>query len=878
MTGEEREKETEEAKPKKRGRPRKTENTEKENIRDYFKGKEIPGGKEIPRTPQGRKEKKEGSDRSPGSTKGGEEEKEEGSAEKTTHETGDPVITREGEEKDTNESRESTEIESEEGKRSERRRLSEVRASTQAGEEVGTQKPDWQGEEMRDLVEEVEKEEESNRGKEETAERVCVRRLENWMTTWKEDQRKELEEKMIDLEQHWVKRIAEWDQRLEKNLSSERRGRICEECERRRRELVRCGCRGESEESVKALRRRLERKEEELERKKVEIRELRKQVRLGRARAKEGEGINSGSGDDEGGKEKGGEGTRKEGGGNGRGRWWTQGRVENYQEENIEEISRPRGDDRGRLRVDYEEYGESEESEKREETEHSAGSRSPLKGPEEWKKVNRSMRAAGMSGENRNRRVEGKEGIDESRMSDRTEDKHPKSLTEGEWEEELKERRIRKKNLIMEGLTLLSRRKKEELEKFFREQMKLEIRVERLDKCENRGWRVKVEEFRHKLTILAGQSGLRRRGWGVYFRDDWTERQKEIKRWLEEQARGWRRIGMEAETAYNSIQIEGHRLELDELEGELRVKTEGGNREKRRTPRPFRGEEKREGEGKVTQATPLYALERGERTEHRKELRVMGKDGCDTTSRNASRRERVEEVEGETGQKIRVVWEGSGEEAQQRKSQRRKLGRNQEDAGGRMESGGMALRKNMGKVLEALGTTVDDKEGEGARIVISGDLNARIGELQGWASCGMVEEGRIGERIAQDKTERGEGRKLIGWCEERAFLVENGRARGDETGAITFIGEGAGLGSTLDYVLVRLEDEEEPKWFKGMKVEEQEGSNHLPVVYNLEWGQMRGAEEEEERGGGNRLRWKEGREENTEKNGRRFGNIKIKRT
>ena len=78
-----------------------------------------------------------------------------------------------------------------------------------------------------------------------------------------------------------------------------------------------------------------------------------------------------------------------------------------------------------------------------------------------------------------------------------------------------------------------------------------------------------------------------------------------------------------------------------------------------------------------------------------------------------------------------------------------------------------------------------------------------------------------------------------------------GRAVGDEEGKITCVGHGRGLGSVLDLVLVKMEEELRiPDWFKGLRVAAQEGSDHLPVLYRLSWGTAMSESENEGKGYG----------------------------
>lgn len=126
---------------------------------------------------------------------------------------------------------------------------------------------------------------------------------------------------------------------------------------------------------------------------------------------------------------------------------------------------------------------------------------------------------------------------------------------------------------------------------------------------------------------------------------------------------------------------------------------------------------------------------------------------------------------------------------------------------------------NMKTFLKKLDQELDEIEGSPFKTILIGDLNARIGEGQRVSECGMDEFKVAQIRKSEDKEIRREGKLLLNWCESRAILIMNGRSIGDEDGKITCIGHGGGLGSVLDLVMVKMNEEEpQPTWFKGMKV------------------------------------------------------------
>ncbi|XP_043477869.1 trichohyalin-like [Leptopilina heterotoma] len=165
-----------------------------------------------------------------------------------------------------------------------------------------------------------------------------------------------------------------------------------------------------------------------------------------------------------------------------------------------------------------------------------------------------------------------------------TNNNQPIQLGEENWEVEKKERWARKKNIIVIGLTLTTRERKEEFERWILNVLKIEVRVNAMERIKN-GWRITLEEWTKKREIMREKRKLNRLGWGVWIMDDLTDRQKDIQDFLEEEADRWRQRGKESKVVYQMIQIEGTWLKWDELEGELRLCQE---KDDRRNMRRFR--------------------------------------------------------------------------------------------------------------------------------------------------------------------------------------------------------------------------------------------------------------------------------------------------
>ena len=86
-------------------------------------------------------------------------------------------------------------------------------------------------------------------------------------------------------------------------------------------------------------------------------------------------------------------------------------------------------------------------------------------------------------------------------------------------------------------------------------------------------------------------------------------------------------------------------------------------------------------------------------------------------------------------------------------------------------------RRNWCKCIDKFNSEIEKYEDRRDRLIVAGDLNARIGVEQEMAECGTQLETKILKRRSEDRVVRSEGRRLLKWCEEKARLVMNGRAK-----------------------------------------------------------------------------------------------------
>ncbi|XP_074104902.1 uncharacterized protein LOC141531199 [Cotesia typhae] len=124
---------------------------------------------------------------------------------------------------------------------------------------------------------------------------------------------------------------------------------------------------------------------------------------------------------------------------------------------------------------------------------------------------------------------------------------------------------------------------------------------------------------------------------------------------------------------------------------------------------------------------------------------------------------------------------------------------------------------------------VREKENEIEKILLIGDLNARIGECD----VNKIDAVNEKQRSSKDKKINGEGKKLLKLSEELGLKILNGVKSGDEEGEITFVGgKSENCCSVLDLVLML--DRGENDGVKSLMVIERIESDHLPVIVELE--------------------------------------------
>ncbi|XP_075157635.1 uncharacterized protein LOC142230902 [Haematobia irritans] len=118
-----------------------------------------------------------------------------------------------------------------------------------------------------------------------------------------------------------------------------------------------------------------------------------------------------------------------------------------------------------------------------------------------------------------------------------------------------------------------------------------------------------------------------------------------------------------------------------------------------------------------------------------------------------------------------------------------------------------------------------------ARIILAGDMNIRIGELQQNISEEMEIEFTAGKdyRKSKDDIVNDKGKQFIEFCEDNGLVVLNGRTEGDDEGHFTYISH---LGSSVNDIAAVSYDT--LSMVRRFQVNEKMWSDHLPIHIEIE--------------------------------------------
>lgn len=147
-------------------------------------------------------------------------------------------------------------------------------------------------------------------------------------------------------------------------------------------------------------------------------------------------------------------------------------------------------------------------------------------------------------------------------------------------------------------------------------------------------------------------------------------------------------------------------------------------------------------------------------------------------------------------------------------------------------------RKVWKETEERINKIIEEKDMELEKIIIGGDFNIRIGEIEG---VGEEVGGR--ERKSKDKKGSNEKRKLIKWIHKKGWNILNGATKGDWEGEYTYVGT---RGNTvIDYVIT---NEKALERIKEFKVGERIESDHMPLEIEIDIGREEKGRSQEEEG------------------------------
>lgn len=163
--------------------------------------------------------------------------------------------------------------------------------------------------------------------------------------------------------------------------------------------------------------------------------------------------------------------------------------------------------------------------------------------------------------------------------------KRPGRLSNGEWAREIEERERRKRNIVIRGLEKTKRPMEENIRVSVEEQTGIKPGVRRW-KWTDKGLLVELDSSWNKAKVMKNNFRAKASDRKLQIMDDWTNREVEVQRWIEEEAEELRQQGEFIRTGHQKMQVQGTWIIWNELEGhwsKMREKTKPrGFRDKRR--------------------------------------------------------------------------------------------------------------------------------------------------------------------------------------------------------------------------------------------------------------------------------------------------------
>lgn len=142
----------------------------------------------------------------------------------------------------------------------------------------------------------------------------------------------------------------------------------------------------------------------------------------------------------------------------------------------------------------------------------------------------------------------------------------PERMGGQEYECEMRERRVRKKNIFVRGIRTVGRGIKEELNVILKEWLGVPMYSKRI-RAIGGGLVVELESMENKREIMKKKKLLE--GTGLWIEDDLTEREKEVQAWLEKLVEEEREMGLNASLGHQKVKVQGEWYMWEEKRGRL---------------------------------------------------------------------------------------------------------------------------------------------------------------------------------------------------------------------------------------------------------------------------------------------------------------------
>lgn len=152
----------------------------------------------------------------------------------------------------------------------------------------------------------------------------------------------------------------------------------------------------------------------------------------------------------------------------------------------------------------------------------------------------------------------------------------PEALGESEYEYEMKERERRRRNILIRGIRTIGKGRKEEIKEIIKKQIGIDLYIKTI-RAIGGGLVLELYAMENKIEIMKRKGMLK--GMDLWIEDDLTERERQIKHWLERLMEEEKINGLEVRIGYMKVEVDGIWYEWREKEGrlvEMNFRREGG--------------------------------------------------------------------------------------------------------------------------------------------------------------------------------------------------------------------------------------------------------------------------------------------------------------